>query len=180
MAVVSFLGWTALAVESFVTPSPQDYRDALVLVPWTLYALAIVGVHQAQRDRTGAFALAGLGVSLAGMAASAVGNIGVLLGSDAMVAISFPIGPGLFSLGLVLFAIATFRAGVLPRYAAVALALAQPMAIGIGVALAWRAPVHPHGGYTGGLGHGIAVLLLAVALTRVQRMGERHRTPALP
>jgi hypothetical protein len=174
MAVASFLGWAALAVESFVTPPPQAYRDALILVPWTLYAIVIVGVHQAQRDRTGAFARVGLIVTLAGMAASAIGNLGVLLGSQAMVAISFPVGPGMFSLGLLLFGIATVRAGVLPRYAGVALVLSQPLAIGVGVALSWRVPLHPHGSFTGGLGHGITVLLLAIALTRVQRMGEPH------
>ncbi|GAA2893100.1 hypothetical protein GCM10010517_57630 [Streptosporangium fragile] len=172
MAVASFLGWTALAVESFITPPPQDYRDALILIPWTLYAIVIVGVHQAQRERTGGFAVIGLVLTLAGMATSAVGNVGVLLGSQAMVAVSFPIGPGLFSLGMLLFGIATFRAGILPRYAGVMLVLAQPLTIGIGVALSWHVPVHPHGSFTGGLGHGITVLMLAIALVRVQRMGE--------
>jgi hypothetical protein len=177
MAVVSFLGWAALAVESFLTPPPQDYRDALVLVPWTLYAVVIVGVHRAQRERTGRFAVAGLAVTLAGIATATVGNLGVLLGNDAMVAIAFPVGPGLFSLGLLLFGVATFRAGVLPRYAGVALAMSQPMAIAVGLSLTWHVPVHPHGSYTGGIGHGLAVLALALALTRVQRMGEPVAAP---
>ncbi|TMR98946.1 hypothetical protein [Nonomuraea basaltis] len=169
MAVVSFLGWAALAVESFVTPPPQAYRDALVLIPWTLYGVVLAGVHQAQRHRSGRLARTGLIVSLVGMLTSAVGNIGVLLGSEATVAISFPVGPGLFSLGLLLFGIATFRAGVLPRWAGAALVLSQPLAIGIGLALVWHVPVHPHGSYTGGLGHGLVVLLTGIALHRFRR-----------
>ncbi|MGW3351942.1 hypothetical protein ACWDA3_52360 [Nonomuraea rubra] len=164
MAVASFAGWAALAVESFLTPPPRDYRDALVLVPWTLYAVVVAGAHRIQRERTGALATAGLAGTLAGMAVSAAGNLGVLLGNDAMVAVAFPVGPGLFSLGLLLFGVATVRAGVLPRYAGVALALSQPMAIAIGLALSWHVPVHPHGSYTGALGHGLAVLALAAGL----------------
>ncbi|MGN9844800.1 hypothetical protein ACTMTI_42390 [Nonomuraea sp. H19] len=168
MAVVSFLGWVAMAAESFVAPPPQDYRDVLVLIPWTLYAIVLAGVGQAQRHRSGRLARAGLIGAIAGMALSAVGNVGIMLGNDGMVAVSFPIGPGLFSLGLLLFGIATVRARVLPWWAGTAMALSQPMAIAIGVALAWHVPLNPHGSYTGGLGHGIAVLLLGIALSRLQ------------
>jgi hypothetical protein len=164
--VVSALCWFALGTESIINPPPADYRDALVLAPWLLLGVTMIGVHLAQRHRSTRTSLVGVVCTLAGTLLAAVGNIGVILGSDAMVALSFPIGPLLFCGGLLALGVATYRAGVLPKHLGVMIASAQPVVMVLGLALSPWVPVHPHGSYSGGLWHGVTVTAVALALAR--------------
>ncbi|MBB2914668.1 hypothetical protein FHS43_005980 [Streptosporangium becharense] len=168
-AVIGAVGWAALAAESFAGPPPQNYRDALILVPWTMYAVLLVGIHRLQRHRTGRVAVVGLVTIMVGMVVSVVGTLGAVLGNASMEAVAFPGGPGLFLLGLVVFGAVTVHAGVLPAWTGVLIALSQVLAALIGVVLSWRVPLHSHGSYTGGIGFGLTMAALAFALHRYGR-----------
>ncbi|GLX94479.1 hypothetical protein [Herbidospora sp. NBRC 101105] len=163
----SALGWFGLGAESVVRPEPADFRDALVLVPWTLLTVTLLGVHMAQRDRTGRGGLAGLALIVAGAAVAITGNVGLVLGTEALTFLSFPVGPLVFCAGLVVFGAATWRAGVFPRWTAVLIATSQVMTTTLGVALSIWVPVSAHGSYTGGLWHGMTMLAVAVRLRRL-------------
>ncbi len=133
------LGTEAFLTSSYLVSSGLRLLS-LVLLPW-----ALIGVYARQSRSAGAFglwafALASLGATLT------VGNVwaevfvwptlaraapGMMSGSVAdmspyLVAglnVSFP----LFGLGLILFGVATFRAGVYPRWAAVLLVFSIPV-----------------------------------------------------
>jgi hypothetical protein len=113
---------------------------SLVLLPW-----ALIGIYGRQSREAGAFGLWAFALAFVG-ATLAVGNAwaevfvwptlaqaapGMMSGSVAdmssyLVAglnVSFP----LFGLGLILFGVATFRAGVYPRWAAVLLVVSIPV-----------------------------------------------------
>ncbi|GAA3446815.1 hypothetical protein [Planomonospora venezuelensis] len=163
-ALVSAACWFALGIESLVSPPPQSYRDALVQVPWVLFGAVLAGVQRAQSHRTGRFAAAALAVTLAGTAAATVGTVGVLLGHGAVAVVAFPVGPLLFSTGLVAFGVATARARVLPAWVGALIALSQFAVMALGLALSVWAPVSQTGSYTGGMWHGVTMLCVALAL----------------
>jgi hypothetical protein len=113
---------------------------SLVLLPW-----ALIGIYERQSRSAGAFGLWAFALAFVG-ATLTVGNVwaevfvwptlaqaapGMMSGAVAdmssyLVAgltVSFP----LFGLGLILFGVATFRAGVYPRWAAVLLIVSIPV-----------------------------------------------------
>lgn len=54
VASAGAVGWVLLAGDSIVRSEPREYRDgALLLVPWTLYAVTLGSIHWLQRDRGG-------------------------------------------------------------------------------------------------------------------------------
>jgi hypothetical protein len=165
IALISALCWTAASLDSLRDPSVQTYRDALVLAPWLMTGAVLTGVHLLQHHRTGRAAAAGLAVALLGIALGTAGNVGAVLGQEALAVIAFPGGPLCFLAGLALFGAATVRARVLPAWTGVLIALSQPNAMLIGLALSWHAPLQPHGSYTGALGHALAMLAVAAGLT---------------
>ncbi|GIH29403.1 hypothetical protein Aph01nite_77130 [Acrocarpospora phusangensis] len=172
-AVVSALCWFALGAESVLNPGAADFRDALVLVPWLLLGATMVGVHLAQRHRSGLTGPAGLAGALSGTLLATAGNTGLILGSDTLLVLAFPVGPLLFSAGMLALGIATYRAGVLPRHAGVLIASSQPLMVGLGLALSPWVPLHPHGGYSGGLWHGVTMTAVALALVGAARRPSR-------
>ncbi|TKK85660.1 hypothetical protein FDA94_25055 [Herbidospora galbida] len=165
---VSALGWFGLGAESIVRPEPADFRDALVLVPWTLLTVTLLGVHLAQRDRTGRVGVAGLGLIVAGAAVAIAGNVGLVLGTEALTFLSFPVGPLVFCAGLAVLGVATWRAGVFPRWTAALIATSQVMTVAVGLALSAWAPLNAHGSYSGVVWHGVTMLAVAVRLRRVR------------
>ncbi|WP_062429616.1 hypothetical protein [Herbidospora daliensis] len=167
---VSALGWFGLGIESIVRPAPADFRDALVLVPWALLTVTLLGVHLAQRDRSGRAGLAGLGLIVAGAAIALTGNVGLVLGTEALVFLSFPVGPLVFGAGLIVFGVATWRAGVFPRWVAALIGTSQVMTTALGVGLSAWVPISDHGSYTGGLWHGVTMLAVAVSLRRARQV----------
>jgi hypothetical protein len=169
IAVLGAVSWFAVAADSLRDPAVRDYRDALVLAPWLMFAVTLVCVHLRQRHLTGRAAQLGLVAVLTGTALGFIGNLGVVLGNDAMVLIAFPGAPLFFMIGLGVFGVVTVRANLLPAWAGILIALAQINALLIGAALSWRAPLQPHGNYTGAIGHGAAMLAIAAGLTLVDR-----------
>jgi hypothetical protein len=133
------LGTEAFLTSSYLVSSGLRLLS-LVLLPW-----ALIGIYGRQSGAAGAFglwafALVFLGATLTvGNAWAEVfvwptlaqGDPGMMSGtvtdmSSYLVAglnVSFP----LFGLGLILFGVATFRAGVYPRWAAVLLAVSIPV-----------------------------------------------------
>jgi len=133
------LGTEAFLTSSYLVSSGLRLLS-LVLLPW-----ALIGIYGRQSREAGTFGLLAFALAFLG-ATLTVGNVwaevfvwptlaqaapGMMSGSVAdmssyLVAglnVSFP----LFGLGLILFGVATFRAGVYPRWAAVLLILSIPV-----------------------------------------------------
>jgi hypothetical protein len=133
------LGTEAFLTSSYLVSSGLRLLS-LVLLPW-----ALIGIYGRQSGAAGAFGLWAFALVFLG-ATLTVGNAwaevfvwptlaqadpGMMSGtvtdmSSYLVAglnVSFP----LFGLGLILFGVATFRAGVYPRWAAVLLAVSIPV-----------------------------------------------------
>jgi hypothetical protein len=133
------LGTEAFLTSSYLVSSGLRLLS-LALLPW-----ALIGIYERQSRSAGAFGLWAFALVFLG-ATLTVGNAwaevfvwptlaqaapGMMSGSVAdmssyLVAglnVSFP----LFGLGLILFGVATFRAGVYPRWAAVLLAVSIPV-----------------------------------------------------
>ena len=77
-----------------------------------------------------------------------LGNLGLVLNMPSLAKLGFPAGALLFMVGLAAFGIGTWRAKVLPRYAAVALMLWEPGSIATGLLLAPISPLHERGTYS--------------------------------
>ena len=173
VSLIGALGWTSMSLDSLRDPSGQTYRDAFILAPLVMYAAVLAGVHLFQRHRTGTLATAGLAITQVGMLLALIGTVGILFDIDGSEAVAFPAGPLCFMAGLAMFGYATIRAGVLPVWTGVFIILSQVNALVIGVGLSWRAPLLPHGSYTRALGHGAAMLAIALGLG----VAERRRAP---
>ena len=76
--------------------------------------------------------------------------------------LAFPGGAIIWTVGLIWYGIATWRAGVFPRYVGLALILFEPGSILTGLALSPISPLHDHGAYSAGIEKGAAMALLAL------------------
>ena len=158
--------WWALSLESIVRPDPEGYRNVLFLVPWLLSAAAIAGLHLRQRHRAGRLGQIGAWTTLTAMLAAAVGTLSALTDSDALLWLGFPVGALGWAAGMALLGIATIRAKVVPAWAGVALAIAEPATILVAVALSPLVPLQDDGSFSGALANGAAFLALGLALRR--------------
>jgi len=111
MTTSTFVRWSGLAamLAGLVTaagPLLGEDRDPALeimgfLVRATLIAIALVGIYIFQKDEAGVLGLIGAALAF-------VGNLGML--------IDFFIGGSLYSLGLILLAVASLRARKFPRW----------------------------------------------------------------
>ena len=128
-AAWTILGLGALSGLLGAIPGREDV--VLFILALVLTAVGLLGVHAAQGGRTGALGRLGLALALLAIAVRASGGMTFLAGSLALERVSMP-GTVLMLAGLVLYGIATFRAGVLPRWYGVVLALAMPISLPLG------------------------------------------------
>ena len=166
--------WLFLSLDSLVRPDPERYRDALFIIPWLLAAVAVVAIHTLQRAAAGRLGKVGLWLLIAGIAAGVVGIFSSLTDAEALKWLGFPVGALGWMGGLVLFGVATVRARVLPRWCGVALILAQPLAILLGMVLSPIAPLHEYGSYTGALALAVVWASLGAALWSRRDSEVRH------
>jgi hypothetical protein len=91
---------------------------------FALLALGVVGVYARQKDRIGKVGKAGFYVALAGFGLSVIGGlaiivVGLAVSDEATLGIldvvAHPLAMLLYAVGSLIFGVATFRAGVLPR-----------------------------------------------------------------
>lgn len=129
-AAWAILGIGALAGLLEAIPGREDVVIFVLALVFT--ALGLLGVHSIQGGRTGALGRLGLSVALLAIGVRAAGGIAFLAGSLALERVSLPGTVGML-VGLVLYGVATFRAGVLPRWYGVALAAAMPVSLPLGV-----------------------------------------------
>ncbi len=173
-ATAAGAAWCGLSLLSLATPEPARYLDALFVVPFALSLGGVVGLHAAQRDRTGRLERVGFWVSAVGMVATLVGQVGIVADLDPLKRVMLPAGLAAWVGGFLLLGIATARGGVLPAWAGAALALAQPLAVVAGLLLSPISPLSSTGDYTGAIAHGVVWLAIGAAL-RTRRHAPLRR-----
>ena len=96
-----------------------------------------------------------------------LGGVGNVLHNPLLERLGFPAGPVLWTVGLVVYGIASWRIHIFPRYVAWTLILFEPASILTGIALSPIAPLHDRGSYTGGIEKAVAVLILGLAIRQL-------------
>ncbi len=171
-AVMSGIAWIAFGAESILRPWQVNARDAVWAIPFSLTALSFVYIHRMQRGRAPLLESVGFYAVMLASLLAFVGNAGVLLNQRTMAIFGFPYGALLWTVGLVLFGVGTWRALVLPRYGALTLILLEPCSLLTGLALSPIAPLLDRGAYSGGVEKGLAMLIIALA---IQKAGPEDR-----
>ena len=174
VSLASGCSWLLIGLESTVVGGEQHYRDWLMFVPWTLTMITWVGLYSLQRSRLGWFGKAAFALLETAMAIAWVGQAGVVLGIDTLAGLAFPLGAGLFGLGLLGAGVATYRAGLVPRRYGVLLALLEVLSVLNGVLLSPLAGLHDRGSYSGGIAKGVVLLLVMRAATRAAERTSRN------
>lgn len=98
----------------------------------SLTALAMVGLHATQRGRGGVLERSAFLLVVGMCAAQVVATVAALAGFRALEPIVLPAALVIVA-GFLLYGIATWRAGVLPRWLAVGLAIFLPIGIALGL-----------------------------------------------
>ncbi len=156
--------WAVLGIDSLVRPYQDNRRDFAVLVPFTLTAIVLWFMGRMQssaRDRLERVTFWALMIACF---LTVLGGVGNVLHNALLEKLGFPAGPLLWTVGLIVYGIATWRIRIFPRYVALTLILFEPASILTGVALSPIAPLHDSGSYTGGIEKAVAVLILAMAV----------------
>ncbi len=169
IAAIAAACWTALGVESILRPWQANYRDALVLVPFGLTAIALVFVHAVQRARGGRTEATGYYCAITASVLAFLGAAGVMTGRDSLQVLVFPWGALLWMIGLTVFGIGTLIAKTLPKYVGIAILLLEPGSLVTGLLLSPLAPVRDHGSYTAGVEKGLAMALVAIGMRSLRR-----------
>jgi hypothetical protein len=170
--VVASVTWFGMGVESIIRPFQDNRREAFWVLPFAFTVATFFNVHAVQRRRSRTEFI-GYIVVLIASALALLGNIGLQLNVRSLESLGFPGGALVWLIGLVCFGIGTFKAGVLPRYAGWALILLEPGSILAGLALSPIAPLLPRGAYSGNVGKGIAMGVVALAL---RALSQRHES----
>lgn len=155
--------FAVVAIHSVLAPDPRDWRTAAMAVGFALVVVALAGVQAVQHSligRTGRVAFVVLEVSVA---ANAALFAAAAAGTDPAPALAAPAGLG-FVVTMIVVGVSTVRARVFPRRVGLAIALAEPATVALGLALSPIAPLHDYGGYTGALGLAAAMAVIAVDL----------------
>ena len=97
------------------------------------------------------------------MAAAAGGTVARRAGVDALVWLE-AVGVVGWTAGMLLLGVATARARVVPAWAGVAVAVAEPATVAVALVLSPWVPLRSEGSYSGAVANGAAFLALGVAL----------------
>ncbi len=161
-AVGGFITWSAMGVESILRPIQDNRRESFWPLPFVCTVVAFTCIHLLQRGRSrfGRFSWFAIVVASALML---LGNIGLQLNLQSLAFLDAPLGPMIFLFALVLFGIGILAAGVLPKIAGWAVILLEPMSIGAALMLLPIAPMFPRGAYSGNIGKGLALGMIALA-----------------
>lgn len=167
VAFAAAILWAALGIDSLVRPIPDNRRDLVVLAPFFLTALVLWFIGQMQKQRRDRLERVAFWVLMIACSLTMLGGIGELLHNPLLERLAVPAGPLIWTVGLIVYGIASWRTRIFPRYLAVTLILFEPASILTGVALSPFAPLRDTGSYTGGIEKAVAVTILAFALRRL-------------
>ena len=162
-SIAAFITWFGMGVESIMRPWQDNRRDTFWLLPFCFTMAAFICVHRVQRGRSRTEAI-GFWIVMAASALVLAGSIGLQLNIAGLKWLGFPGGAMVWLVGLVCFGIGTLMARTLPWYAGVALILFEPASILAAFALRHYAPLLERGAYSGNVGKGLAMLVIAFAL----------------
>jgi len=171
--VFAFVTWSAMGVESVLRPFQDNRRDTYWVLPFVLTVATFYYVHIIQR-RPLSYRDRGLHHRADRVRLDLLGNIGLQFNLKALESLGFPGGAMVWLVGLVCFGIGTLMAGLLPKYAGWALILLEPSSILAALALSPVAPLLPRGAYSGNVGKGLAMGIVALALRKVVRHESRQ------
>lgn len=166
---ISAIAWVAIGVDSIVRPIQDNRRELYWWIPFVFMIFEIVAVHRVQRGRGLRLERYTYYLVLFASALVLLGNLGLVFNLEALAALGFPGGALVWTVGLIAFGVGTWRARVLPCYAAVSLMLWEPGSIAAGLLLAPISPLRDRGSYSAGLWKGLAVALVALALQQARR-----------
>jgi hypothetical protein len=168
VALFAGAAWIAVGLDTIVRPDVYTYRDVLILIPWLATGAALVQLQRVQASRAGQLGQVGIWMLVAAIAIGAPGSESAVFGVDWLAAGAAASIPAFIG-GMMLFGIATARAGVLRTRAGVAMALSEPLTMAAGLALSPIAPLADHGAYSGAVVNGICTLVIAAELWRAGR-----------
>ncbi len=127
--------WLVLGLSNvfgYLQAIPGREDVALLVLALLLTAAGLVGLRALQGGSYGLLGRAGFYMAIAALSARALGAAVFLLGSPALEWVSLPGTLGML-LGFVAYGLATLRAGVLPRWYGVALAVSVPVSLPLAV-----------------------------------------------
>jgi hypothetical protein len=164
----AFVTWFGMGVESILRPFQDNRRETFWVLPFLLTFAAFCFLHRVQRGRSRTEAVGFILVIIASVLVL-LGNIGLQLNIHTFDAMGFPGGAITWLIGLGCFGIGTIKARVVPPYAGWALILLEPGSILAAMALSPIAPLLERGAYSGNVGKGVAMGIVALGLRAVAR-----------
>jgi hypothetical protein len=169
LAWLAAAAWILLGLESILRPGQHNERDVWWTIPFALTTAAFCCLHAVQTSRNSGAERWGFYAVLGACILVFAGNAGIVLGVPSLAVLGFPWGAVVWTAGLVMFGVGTWRAGVLPRYVAAALIALEPGSILTGLALAPVSPLQNRGAYSGGVEKGFVLAILAMGLRTLSR-----------
>jgi len=166
--------WIAFGIESILNPAPNNTRDAVWLLPGGLMFVVFWLVHLVQRSPQARFERIAYWFLMAASALAMTVVVGLVSNTPALVGFTAIVGILSWIVGLLVYGVATWRTGVLPRWAALAIILFEPGSVAFGLALSPIAPIHDRGAYSAGVEKGIALAVIALGLLAVRNRIRRQ------
>lgn len=118
-----FIGLSAVSLVS----DPAPVLDLVFAAAWLSAIMPVVRLRALHEGRDGTWGTVGAWALIAGAVAHVLGLVVRVAGSDALNWLVLPVGVLLLFVGLVALAVGTWRAGVLPHWCSIAMALALPL-----------------------------------------------------
>ena len=172
-ATTALVTWSAMGVESVLRPFQDNRRENFWPLPFLCTVVAFTCVHLLHkgRSRTERFGFAMMAIASGLML---LGNLGLQLNIKPLERLQAPMGPLIWFVGLVCFGVGILVADVMPKYAGWAVILLEPSSVLTALALSPIAPLLPRGAYSGNVGKGIALGIVAIALQRMTLPRDLH------
>jgi hypothetical protein len=164
VATATGVAFSTMSVLSLLVDDPEQYIDALMMVPFALMFFGIVGIHYLQQDSAPRSETIGYKVLAITIATMVITQPLLVFDISALSWIAFPFAFLGFLGGTILFSYGTYRAHVLPGWCAVSLGLSEILTMGAGLALSPISPLSDFGDYSGACVHGVIWFGVAYAL----------------
>ena len=176
VAFTTAILWASIGFDSLARPYQDNRRDFVVLVPFTLTGMVLWLIGQMQSGARDRLERITFWILMVACCLTVLGGIGNVSHNAVLERLGFPTGPVLWTVGLIVYGIASWRIRVFPRYVAWTLILFEPASILTGVALSPIAPLHDSGSYTGGIEKAVGVLILGLAMRQLVASPELTAT----